>query len=289
MDIRSSKKGCDIMSSVKCAILQTYVYQEKKRNLIQAAELLVDPALQDIDLAILPEMFCCPYENKFFPEYAEPEGGETWEKCSRLAADHGIYLVSGSMPERDEEGRIYNTSYVFDRKGHQIGKHRKMHLFDIDIKGGQYFKESDTLTPGDQVTVFDTEFGRMGLCICYDFRFPELARLMVDEGAQVIIVPAAFNMTTGPLHWELMFRQRAVDNQVYTIGAAPARDLNAGYHSWGHSIAADPWGKVLMEMEEKPAVKVVELELDEVKKVREQLPLLKHRRGDIYALTTFSL
>ena len=289
MDIRSSKKGCDIMSSVKCAILQTYVYQEKKRNLIQAAELLVDPALQDIDLAILPEMFCCPYENKFFPEYAEPEGGETWEKCSRLAADHGIYLVSGSMPERDEEGRIYNTSYVFDRKGHQIGKHRKMHLFDIDIKGGQYFKESDTLTPGDQVTVFDTEFGRMGLCICYDFRFPELARLMVDKGAQVIIVPAAFNMTTGPLHWELMFRQRAVDNQVYTIGAAPARDLNAGYHSWGHSIAADPWGKVLMEMEEKPAVKVVELELDEVKKVREQLPLLKHRRGDIYALTTFSL
>lgn len=289
MDIRSSKKGCDIMSSVKCAILQTYVYQEKKRNLIQAAELLADPALQDIDLAILPEMFCCPYENKFFPEYAEPEGGETWEKCSRLAADHGIYLVSGSMPERDEEGRIYNTSYVFDRKGHQIGKHRKMHLFDIDIKGGQYFKESDTLTPGDQVTVFDTEFGRMGLCICYDFRFPELARLMVDEGTQVIIVPAAFNMTTGPLHWELMFRQRAVDNQVYTIGAAPARDLNAGYHSWGHSIAADPWGKVLMEMEEKPAVKVVELELDEVKKVREQLPLLKHRRGDIYALTTFSL
>lgn len=289
MDIRSSKKGCDIMSSVKCAILQTYVYQEKKRNLIQAAELLADPALQDIDLAILPEMFCCPYENKFFPEYAEPEGGETWEKCSRLAADHGIYLVSGSMPERDEEGRIYNTSYVFDRKGHQIGKHRKMHLFDIDVKGGQYFKESDTLTPGDQVTVFDTEFGKMGLCICYDFRFPELARLMVDKGAQVIIVPAAFNMTTGPLHWELMFRQRAVDNQVYTIGAAPARDLNAGYHSWGHSIAVDPWGKVLMEMDEKLAVKVVELELDEVKKVREQLPLLKHRRGDIYALTTFSL
>ena len=289
MDIRSSKKGCDIMSSVKCAILQTYVYQEKKRNLIQAAELLADPALQDIDLAILPEMFCCPYENKFFPEYAEPEGGETWEKCSRLAADHGIYLVSGSMPERDEEGRIYNTSYVFDRKGHQIGKHRKMHLFDIDVKGGQYFKESDTLTPGDQVTVFDTEFGKMGLCICYDFRFPELARLMVDEGAQVIIVPAAFNMTTGPLHWELMFRQRAVDNQVYTIGAAPARNLNAGYHSWGHSIVADPWGKVFMEMDEKPDVKVVELELDEVKKVREQLPLLKHRRGDIYALTTFSL
>ena len=189
------------------------------------------------------------------------------------------------MPERDAAGHIYNTSYVFDRNGHQIGKHRKMHLFDIDVKGGQYFKESDTLTPGDQVTVFDTEFGKMGVCICYDFRFPELARLMVDQGAEVIIVPAAFNMTTGPLHWELMFRQRAVDNQVYTLGAAPARDLNVGYHSWGHSIAVDPWGKVLMEMEEKPDVKVAELDLEEVKKVREQLPLLKHRRGDIYELS----
>ena len=246
---------------------------------------LSSPELQGIDLAVLPEMFCCPYENKYFPEYAEAEGGDTWEKCSRLAAERGIYLVAGSMPERDAAGHIYNTSYVFDRNGHQIGKHRKMHLFDIDVKGGQYFKESDTLTPGDQVTVFDTEFGKMGVCICYDFRFPELARLMVDQGAEVIIVPAAFNMTTGPLHWELMFRQRAVDNQVYTLGAAPARDLNAGYHSWGHSIAVDPWGKVLMEMEEKPDVKVAELDLEEVKKVREQLPLLKHRRGDIYELS----
>lgn len=200
------------MAIIKTAILQTHVYTDKFCNITQAAELLASPELQGIDLAVLPEMFCCPYENKYFPEYAEIEGGDTWEKCSRLAAEYGIYLVAGSMPERDEAGNIYNTSYVFDRNGHQIGKHRKMHLFDIDVKGGQYFKESDTLTPGDQVTVFDTEFGKMGLCICYDFRFPELARLMVDEGAQVIIVPAAFNMTTGPLHWELMFRQRAVDN-----------------------------------------------------------------------------
>ena len=270
------------MAVIKTAILQTHVYTEKSRNIIQAAEILASPELQGIDLAVLPEMFCCPYENKYFPEYAESEGGDTWEKCSRLAAERGIYLIAGSMPERDATGRIYNTSYVFDRNGHQIGKHRKMHLFDIDVKGGQYFKESDTLTPGDQVTVFDTEFGKMGVCICYDFRFPELARLMVDQGAEVIIVPAAFNMTTGPLHWELMFRQRAVDNQVYTLGAAPARDLNVGYHSWGHSIAVDPWGKVLMEMEEKPDVKIVELDLNEVKKVREQLPLLKHRRRDIY-------
>ena len=154
------------MAIIKTAIFQTHVYEEKSRNITQAAEILARPELQGIDLGVLPEMFCCPYENKYFPEYAEAEGGDTWEKCSRLAAERGIYLVAGSMPERDAAGHIYNTSYVFDRNGHQIGKHRKMHLFDIDVKGGQYFKESDTLTPGDQVTVFDTEFGKIGLCIC---------------------------------------------------------------------------------------------------------------------------
>ena len=121
------------MAVIKTAILQTHVYTEKSRNIIQAAEILASPELQGIDLAVLPEMFCCPYENKYFPEYAESEGGDTWEKCSRLAAERGIYLIAGSMPERDATGRIYNTSYVFDRNGHQIGKHRKMHLFDIDV------------------------------------------------------------------------------------------------------------------------------------------------------------
>nr|WP_294677385.1 carbon-nitrogen hydrolase family protein [uncultured Blautia sp.] len=272
------------MKKIQTVIFQTHVYKDKAENLEQMAELLRSPEAAGADLAVFPEMFICPYENSAFPVYAEPEGGEAWQKCAQMAAEQGIYLVAGSMPERDGKGRIYNTSYIFDRRGNQIGKHRKMHLFDIDIRGGQYFKESDTLTPGDQVTVFDTEFGKLGLCICYDFRFPELARLMVDKGAEVIIVPAAFNMTTGPLHWELMFRQRAVDNQVYTIGAAPARDMEAGYRSWGHSLVADPWGKVLMEMDEKPGIRRVEIDLSQVKRVREELPLLAHRRKDLYEL-----
>ena len=113
-----SEKGYDNMAIIKTAILQTHVYMEKSRNINRAAKLLASPELKDIDLAVLPEMFCCPYENKYFPEYAEPEGGDTWEKCSRLAAEHGIYLIAGSMPEQDEDGHIYNTSYVFERKGH---------------------------------------------------------------------------------------------------------------------------------------------------------------------------
>lgn len=252
--------------------------QPSKEETLDYIRILFDRAeLQKTDLVVLPEMFQCPYENAQFPIYAEPEGGVTWRLCSELARKNKVYLSAGTIPE-SENGNIYNTAYVFDREGRQIAKYRKMHLFDIDVKGGQYFKESDTLTAGDDIAVFDTEFGKMGICICYDFRFPELARLMVDEGARSILCPAAFNMTTGPMHWELMFRQRAVDNQVFTIGTSPARDMNASYQAWGHSIIVDPWGQVLLQMDEKEGIAVTEIDLAEADEVREQLPLLKHRR-----------
>jgi predicted amidohydrolase len=157
-----------------------------------------------------------------------------------------------------------------------------MHLFDISVEGGQHFKESETLTAGNTATVFDTEFGKMGLAICYDFRFPELSRLMVEDGAKVLITPAAFNMTTGPAHWDVLFRSRAVDNQAYTIGVAPARDVDSCYASYGNSIVVSPWGNVLMHMDEKEGMSVVELDIDYVDKVRSELPLLAHRRKDIY-------
>ena len=139
------------------------------------------------DMLCLPEMFCCPYDTACFPRYAQPAGGPAWQRCSELARTYGLYLSAGSMPERGEDGRIYNTAYVFDRAGRQIARHRKMHLFDIDVKGGQRFRESDTLTPGREVTVFDTEFGPVGLCVCYDFRFPELGRLMALRGARLVL------------------------------------------------------------------------------------------------------
>ena len=187
------------------------------------------------------------------------------------------------MPERDGD-LLYNTCFVFDRSGGQIARHRKTHLFDVDVKGGQYFKESDTFSAGKDVTVFDTEFGKMGLCICFDMRFPELARLHAMEGAQVIFVPAAFNMTTGPLHWELMFRSRAVDNQVFTVGCAPARDENGPYVSYGNSVAVDPWGKVLMCADAEECILTVDVDLEEVHRVRCQLPFLSARREDVYRL-----
>lgn len=273
------------MNKIKIATLQTKVNTKKEDNIKQLQRILKEESLNGVDLITLPEMFNCPYQTSNFPVYAEKEGGETWQVCSSLAKENKIYLSAGSIPEIDDGGHVYNTAYVFDREGKQIGKHRKVHLFDISISGGQHFKESDTLARGDRITVFDTEFCVMGLCICYDFRFPELARLMADKGAKVILVPAAFNMTTGPAHWELMFRQRAVDNQVYTVGTAPARDEQGPYTSWGHSMIVGPWGEVIMQMDEKENIKITEIDLDIVDKVRDELPLLKHRRKDMYSLT----
>lgn len=272
------------MAKIRTAVLQTPVSPEKEKNLDRIAEVLERDILRDVDLITLPEMFACPYDTQVFPEYAEPEGGPTWKFLSRLAAEKKIYLSAGSIPEVDDEGKVYNTAYVFDREGRQIAKHRKVHLFDIDIEGGQAFRESATLTAGNKATVFDTEFCKMGLCICYDIRFPELARLMADQGAKVILCPGAFNLTTGPAHWELLFRSRAVDNQVYYIGTSPARDLNASYVAYGHSLVVDPWGIIVSEMDERAQVRVVDIELDRVDEVREQLPLMKHRRKDIYEL-----
>jgi len=276
------------MNIIKVAALQTTVYECKQDTHDNLKHLFEINNVKNADLVTLPEMFNCPYDTQRFRAYAEPPQGETWRICSQLAAENGVYLSAGSIPEEDETGQIFNTAYVFDRKGREIAKHRKVHLFDINITGGQYFKESDTLTAGDKITIFDTEFGKMGLCICYDFRFPEMARLMALQGAKVLLAPGAFNMTTGPAHWELLFKSRALDNQVYCIGTAPARDVSGPYVSWGHSIITGPWGDIIAGAGENECILTAGLDLDIIKKVRQELPLLAHRRKDIYNVEVYN-
>lgn len=276
------------MSKIRVAALQMPTVADKMENVRAVRGYLEQVKIDRPDIVVLPEMFCCPYQTENFPIYAEEPGGEAWQMLSAYAAEYGIYLIGGSIPERDAEGHIYNTSYIFDRAGRQIGRHRKTHLFDIDVKGGQRFKESDTLTAGCGDTVVDTEFGKIGVMICYDIRFPEFARMMANDGARVIFVPAAFNMTTGPAHWELTFRARALDNQVYMVGCAPSRDATSGYVSWAHSIVTNPWGQVMGQLDEQPGVLTAELDLDYEDAIREQLPLLRGRRHDVYRLERVS-
>jgi omega-amidase len=267
---------------------------------------------------ILPEMWNCPYSNDSFGPYSEavpPTGTRADDipddaspsiaMMAREARDLGVVLVGGSVPEREEEGgegtaasastspsspttrRLYNTCCVFERDGSLVAKHRKLHLFDIDIPGKMTFRESDTLAAGEKATLVDTSAGRLGLGICYDLRFPELALLYARSGASLLVYPGAFNTVTGPLHWELLARARAVDAQCYVCVCSPSRVPGASYQAHGHSMAVGPFAEVVARAEapgDAPGLVTAELEYGQVVERRRNLPLWAQRRGDLYEL-----
>ena len=271
-----------MVNKFKLGLCQLSSGPDKGNNLKNASDAISKAASQGCQLVALPEMFNCPYGNQYFAQYAEEfPTGETIRTLAKLAQEHALYLVGGSIPER-EQGKLYNTSFIFGPTGHLLACHRKLHLFDIDVPGKITFQESETLSPGQSLTLFDTPFCRVGVAICYDIRFPELIRSMVLQGMQLLLLPAAFNMTTGPAHWELTMRARALDNQIYVAAVAPARNKDADYVAYGHSLVANPWGEVLNQTDEKPNLLITEIDLDLLTNVRQQLPLLLHRRPSIY-------
>ena len=268
---------------IKVGLAQMRVGANKELNLCKAAEMVRQAVAAKAELVVLPEMFNCPYQSDCFVEFAETENGMTVQFLAGLAKDLQCFIVGGTIPERDGAA-IFNTAFVFDRKGEIIAKHRKLHLFDVDIPGGVSFQESAVLSAGNQVTTFATEFGRFGLAICYDIRFPEVFRLMAEDNVTAVIIPAAFNLTTGPVHWGLLFKARAVDNQVYMLGVSQARNDQAEYHAYGHSIVVDPWAEVCWEADENEGLGIVTLDSERVDQIRTGLPLLQHRRLDLYQI-----
>jgi predicted amidohydrolase len=265
-------------------ILQMDVTDRKDFNLIKA-EHMIQEASQRAQIILLPEMFNCPYDIECFYEYSELEGGLTYEFLSRMSKSYKVAIIGGSIPERvEEEGqtKIYNTSYIFDQTGTCVGKHRKIHLFDIDIEGQIKFIESDVLDSGSEVTIVDLGFVTIGVCICYDIRFPELIRSMVLKGADLIMVPAAFNTVTGPAHWHITSRCRAVDNQCYVAMASPARSKELSYKAYGHSLVSSPWGSILSEADESESIIYATIEKQKIAQIRRELPLLKHMKPEVY-------
>jgi omega-amidase len=261
------------MNKIKLAMCQMLVVESKRENLKKAANMLEECGNLGVNIAVLPEMFICPYDTKMFSLYAENiDNSETVSVISQSAKYNDMYVVAGTIPEVCQN-RIYNTSLIFDRKGNIIGKHRKIHLFDVNIKDGISFRESDVLTGGTGITVADTEFGRIGAAVCFDMRFAELYTQMSKAGAKIIVTPAAFNMTTGPAHWELLVRARALDNQVFHAAVSSARNTDAGYIAYGNSMVCDPWGTVIARADESEVIQTAEIDLDMVNNVRRQIPI----------------
>jgi predicted amidohydrolase len=261
------------------ALCQMPVAAAKADN-IKTAQEYIETAAKQADIVILPEMWCCPYEASNFPIYAESADGPLCSIMSEAAKKSGKLLIAGSVPE-SENGKVYNTSFVYGPDGALIARHRKAHLFDINIEGGIRFCESDTLSPGNYATVFDTPFGKIGLGICYDIRFFHLADMMALAGADVLVYPGCFNMTTGPAHWHLTLRSRAVDNQAYTVGVCSARSSELSYTAFAHSLCCDPWGSIIAEAGTEAEIVYAVVDTEYIAKIRRQLPFRAQRRSDL--------
>ncbi|KAF4301684.1 putative nitrilase family protein [Botryosphaeria dothidea] len=292
---------------VKLALVQLATSADKTANLARARAKVLEAAGAGAKIVVLPECFNSPYGVKHFSKYAEvlhtgtkkqptEDESPSWHALSKVAKEAGAYVVGGSIPERvwkdgaktegkddDDDETLYNTSLTFDPSGALLATHRKVHLFDIDIPGKITFRESDALSAGNKVTLVDLpEYGRVAVAICYDVRFPELAMVAARKGAFLLLYPGAFNLTTGKLHWELQARARAVDNQVYVGLCSPARDMDADYNAWGHSMVVDPNAEKLVEAGEGEEIVYAELSGERIDEVRKGIPIYTQRRFDVY-------
>jgi predicted amidohydrolase len=251
------------------------------RNLARAAELIREAASRGAELVSLPENFAW-----LRPSSAEPAnpaaqdlpGGEVPRFLSEQAARHGILLAGGSFPERiPGESRVFNTATVYGRSGELLARYRKIHLFDVELPEAS-LRESANVAPGSELAVAKTEACTLGLSVCYDVRFPELYRGLVDLGAQVLLVPSAFTVPTGRDHWEVLLRARAIESQCFVVAAAQWGEHNPTRRSYGRSLIADPWGTVLCTVPDGEGVGIAELDLARLADVRRSLPSLRHRR-----------
>ena len=265
---------------MRVALCQTNCGEDVAANEEQVFGLLARAFAESVDLAALPEVWPRQGAASQIREAAEPIPGPRSDRLAELAARHHVWVHGGSVLERDGD-RVFNTSVLFDRAGELVATYRKIHLFDADPPGAVPSRESSVFTAGEEVVTAETEFGRVGLSICYDVRFPELYRSLAVQGATILFVPAAFRSETGVDHWEPLLRARAIEDQAFVIAAAQWGNWGpAGRErrNFGHSLVADPWGRMIAVAADGVGVTVAELDLAEVERVRSILPALRHRR-----------
>lgn len=278
---------------LEIVLIQLKVTNDKATNLKRAEE-MIDSAvkLYSPKIVVLPEYFNTPASLKNLENFVED--GDNFESDSiklltSTAKKHSVYIVGGSMPVyfKSDKSKVYNTCYCVDKSGQIKTIFSKLHMFDIDIPGKISFKESKKITPGNTYGVFETEYGNIGVGICYDIRFPEYALTMKKEhNIKMLFYPAAFNSVTGPMHWDIYGKCRAVDNQVFLGLCSPSRNYEnpEDYQAYGHSTVVDPFGQVVTTTGYEEDIVFAKLNLGLLEDIKAAIPVWSQRRWDLYGL-----
>lgn len=269
------------MEKIKVALCQIQPDFDIDKSFERAKEMISEAATNGAKLISLPEIFYYPYDLNKINQISGKEDfflSSLIEKAKNLE----VYLCTGSMVVKREK-RLYNMSHLIGPDGTILGKYCKCHLYDADLDG-KAIRESDVFSAGDNITVVKTPIGTIGMMICYDIRFPEMARLYAEAGVEILLVPSVFNSITGKAHWHVMMKARAIENQIYLIAVSQAKNPESSYSAYGHSLVATPWGDIICEASEEEEIKYCILDPEILKLSRNRLPLLSHRRKDIYDL-----
>lgn len=268
---------------MKVSLIQCNSGRDKPANLRAVAALIERAILRDApDWILLPEHFEWLGPSKLGASIAEPSAdGPAYEAMRTLARSHGVWIHAGSFYERaPEEGRVFNTTVVFNRSGAEVARYRKIHLFDVTLADGTRYFESEAVLPGDEVVLYDCEGVTVGCAICYDLRFPELFQVLAARGAQLIALPAAFTLQTGKDHWEPLIRARAIETATWFVAAGQCGangPPEAHRFSYGHSLVADPWGHVVAKASDGVGSVAANIDLAVLERVRAQIPVAQHK------------
>jgi deaminated glutathione amidase len=251
-------------------------------NLLEAERLIREAAENGAGLVVLPENFAFmgKHIQDLIPLAEEDGSGPLQAFLSRVAVKYGVWLVGGTLPlVAHSRDRVRAACLVFDAGGRRVGRYDKIHLFDVSVPGAdERYEESAAIAPGESTCVIDSPCGRLGIAVCYDLRFPELFRQMLDDGLDLIAIPSAFTAITGKAHWETLVRARAIENLAYVIAAAQGGYHINGRETYGHSMIVDPWGAILAEVQRGTGVVTGRLDPDYLQSVRRNFPAIDHRR-----------
>jgi predicted amidohydrolase len=272
---------CASKRSIQAAVVQMTSTSDEVENLRIVENYVRQAAAGGAQLVCTPENTNFLGSHREKVRRAEAVTGTVCSLFAGLARELGIHLLLGSFNERsDDPDRCFNTSVFFGPDGELLAKYRKIHLFDVDLSDEVRFLESSTIEPGKEVVTVDAPFGRLGLSICYDLRFPELYRDLRAAGVDILTAPAAFTKTTGLDHWHVLLRARAIENQCFVLAPAQVGEHGDGglRESYGHAMIVDPWGRILDEVTDGMGLAIAEVDLELVGKVRGAMPVESHRR-----------